>query len=143
MAKPSHLTREQARALTLLAVDWGERRIGLALKPAGQDWAVPSRVLTVKSETEAIGMLREAIAACRAQGVVVGLPIHGNPTQANVIRRFCRKARSGQRGTRWFFVDERMTSEAADAISVDSPSRRPTDDLAATLILETFLQTCP
>ncbi len=62
---------------------------------------------------------------------------------AGRVRRFCRRAREGTAGVRWFFVDESLTSREADSISVDKGSRRrPTDDLAAKLILETFVQQC-
>jgi putative Holliday junction resolvase len=129
--------------MTLLGVDYGRRRLGLAVKPAGQDWALPRRVLVVGEAAEAAAGLAEALSETGAQGVVVGLPTDADPTMAREVRRFCRKARQGIAGVRWFFVDETLTSQAADSISLDSPSRRPTDDLAAKLILETFLQTCP
>ena len=140
--------RAQVIAETLLGVDWGSRRIGLAIKPAGQDWALPKAVLTPPNEHEAVNQLRSAITESGATGVVVGLPEHPDPTQCQVIKRFCRKVRRPLRGVRWFFVDERLTTEAADSISIDrpvpskKPGKRPTDDLAAALILETFLQTC-
>jgi putative Holliday junction resolvase len=126
---------------TLLGVDWGRRRIGLAIKSAGVALAVPLDVLEPKDEAEAIDGLRRAIASTRAAAVVVGLPVHPDATQAREIRRFCRKARRGVRGARWFFVDERLTTQEAASISLDGARRRPSDDLAALLILETFLQT--
>ena len=129
--------------MTLLGVDYGRRRVGLAVKPAGQDWPLPRAVLTVAGEAEAIAGLARAASETAAAGVVVGLPLNQDPEMAREVKRFCRKARRSIRGARWFFVDEALTSQAADAISLDSPRRRPTDDLAASLILETFLQSCP
>jgi putative Holliday junction resolvase len=140
---PARPTRPEAVAMTLLGVDYGRRRVGLAVKPAGQDWALPRAVLTVADEAEAIDGLTRAVTESAAAGVVVGLPLNQDPEMAREVKRFCRKARGRVRGARWFFVDEALTSQAADAISLDSPRRRPTDDLAASLILETFLQSCP
>lgn len=143
MNNPSRPSRDEAVALVLLGVDWGARRIGLAFKPAGQDWALPRAVLVSDTENEAIEALRRAIADSGAQGVVVGLPLNQDPAMAGRVRRFCRRAREGTTGVRWFFVDESLTSREADSISVDKGSRRrPTDDLAAKLILETFVQQC-
>jgi putative holliday junction resolvase len=139
---PARPGRAEIVAWTLLGIDWGRRRIGLAIKPAGLDWALARGVLEPADEAAAIAALHELIRSETAQGVVVGLPLHPDPTQADEIRRFCRRARRATRGVRWFFVDERLTSQAADSISLDSPSRRPTDDLAAVAILETFLQSC-
>lgn len=129
--------------MTLLGVDWGRRRIGLAIKPAGQDWALPQATLVTPNEALALAGLRAAIERAGAAGVVVGLPVHPNPEQAREIKRFCRKARAATRGVRWFFVDEAFTTQAADELRrAAGPGRRPTDDLAATLILETFLAHC-
>jgi putative Holliday junction resolvase len=125
-----------------LGVDWGRRWIGLAIKPAGQDWPLPQATMTVTGEEQAIQALREAIARSQAQAVVVGLPVHPDPAQSRQIKRFSRKTRQGMTGVRWFFVDERLTSQAAESLSPRGAGRRPADDLAAALILETFLQTC-
>jgi RNase H-fold protein (predicted Holliday junction resolvase) len=136
------LSREQAVAMTLLGVDWGARRIGLAIKPAGMDWPLPRQVLECIDEPAALAALREEIRSVGADGVVVGLPHHPDLEQARTIKRFCRKARRGTRGVRWFFVDESLTTRAAESISFDKPRRRAADDLAAALIVETFLGTC-
>jgi len=136
------LTRAEAVALTLLGLDWGRRRIGLAIKPAGQDWPLPRATLSVAGEAQALEAVREEISRSGAGGVVVGLPLDPDPRQAREIKRFCRKARTRTAGVRWFFVDERLTTQAADALGPEAPARRPSDDLAAALILETFLETC-
>jgi putative Holliday junction resolvase len=137
------LTHAEATALTLLGVDWGTRRIGLAIKPRGQGWPLPREVLTVRDEADAIARLRGAIADAEADGVVVGLPEYGDPRMTEAVRRFCRKARRGMQGVRWFFVDETLTSQAAEALDAASSGRRRSDDLAAALILKTFMQACP
>jgi len=135
-------THARAVAMTLLGLDWGARRIGLAIKPAGQDWPLPQATLTIAGEAQALEAVREAISRSGAGGVVVGLPLGPDPQQAREIKRFCRKARARTAGVRWFFVDERLTTQAADALGLERSARRPTDDLAAALILETFLQSC-
>jgi putative Holliday junction resolvase len=143
-AAPAPLTREDAVAMTLLGVDWGRRRIGLAIKPAGQDWSLPQATLHTPNEKIALDGLRQAVERAGAGGVVVGLPLHPNPEQVREIRRFTRKAREGMRGVRWFFIDEAFTTQAADDLSHQDPTRgrRPTDDLAATLILQQFIGQC-
>lgn len=136
------LSRDAMIPMAILGMDWGARRIGLAIKPAGQDWALPQRVASVRNEAGAIDLVLEAIKSNGAQAIVVGLPLNNDPTQADQIRRFCRKARRNTRGVRWFFTDERLTTQHADSLSVDRPSHKPTDDLAAALILESFLNQC-
>ena len=128
--------------MRLLGIDWGARRIGLAIKPAGQDWALPRGVLYVADEGAAADALRGALAAdTSVDGVVIGLPLHADPRQANAIRRSCRRARSGMRGIRWFFTDEALTTRAAESRALESGGGAA-DDLAAQIILETFIAQC-
>lgn len=129
--------------MTLLGVDYGRRRFGLAVKPAGQDWALPREVLHVTDPSTAVDGLQRALAETGAEAIVIGLPEHDDPTMAVEVRRFCRRARRRITGVRWFFVDETLTSQAAEAISIGGGRGRPSDDLAAKLILESFLLTCP
>jgi RNase H-fold protein (predicted Holliday junction resolvase) len=142
MTAPGNFTHDAAVAMALLGVDWGGRRIGLAFKPAGQDWALPRGILAYVEEQDSIAGLRKVISDSGAQGVVVGLPLNQDPAMANRVKRFCRRAREGVTGVRWFFIDENLTSQEADSISLDKGHRRPTDDIAAKLIVETFIQQC-
>jgi putative transcription antitermination factor YqgF len=143
-APPPPPTRTQAVGMTLLAVDYGRRRIGLAFKPAGQDWCLPRQVLPVADPAAAGAALGRIVRESRADGVVVGLPVNPDPTMAAEVRRFCRRTRRATPGVRWFFVDETLTTEAAESMIRDVPAKqqRPSDDLAAVLILETFIQGC-
>ena len=142
-AAPDKPTRDATVAMTLLGIDWGARRIGLAIKPAGQDWPLPQGIIDATGEQEAMAALREAITRAGADGVVVGLPLHPDPEQSRRIKRFCRKARRATTGVRWFFIDESLTTQAAAIQSLEGAvGRRPDDDLAAALILETFIQSC-
>ena len=132
--------RAELIGMTLIALDYGSRRIGVAIKPAGQSVILPREVLAVREVGQAVERVRALIAETGAQGVVVGLPEHADPAQAREVKRFCRKAREGQSGVRWFFTDESLTSAEARAISLDRAGTRAIDDLAAALILERFLE---
>jgi putative transcription antitermination factor YqgF len=134
------LTTEEILNMTILGMDWGARRIGFAIKPAGMDYVLPREVLTVGHEEEAIVAVRGVIEGSAAEAIVVGLPLNQDPAQARVVRRFCRKTRRGMTGVRWFFADEHLTTQAADSISKNRAEGDVTDDLAAKLILETWLQ---
>ena len=136
------LTIKEVVDRTVLGVDWGERRIGVAIKPAGQDWPIPKEVLHARNQDQAVAALRRTIADSGAEAVVVGLPVHPDGRQAAAIKRFCRRTRRNMQGVRWFFVDERLTSETADSITIKDGRGRPNDDVAAALILETFIASC-
>jgi len=80
----------------------------------------------------------------RGVGIVVfGLPVHDDPAQAREVKRFARKLRAGLKGLRCRFVDETLTTAEASAMKRASGLRRGKsrqDDLAAALILESFLE---
>ena len=134
------LAPEEMRSMTILGMDWGARRIGFAVKPAGMDYVLPRGVVMVENEQEAIRVVRAVIGEATAGAIVVGIPLHQDLAQAQIIRRFCRKTRCGIRGIRWFFTDEYLTTQAADSMSRNSPAGKETDDLAAKLILESWLE---
>ncbi len=134
------LATEEMRSMAILGMDWGARRIGFAVKPAGMDYVLPRGVVMVGNEQEAVRVVRAVIEEAAAGAIVVGIPLYRDPAQAQIIRRFCRRTRCGIRGTRWFFTDEYLTTQAADSMSRNSLAGKETDDLAAKLILESWLQ---
>lgn len=127
----------------VLAIDHGEKRIGLAFKPESSSMVLPIGIVEVGAESPAIETIRREIAERDARIVVVGLPIHPDGRQARRVKRFTRKLRKGVSGVRWRFVDESFTSEGAEARLREADlagAGAPNDAIAACLILESFLQ---
>jgi putative Holliday junction resolvase len=127
----------------ILAIDHGELRIGLAVKPAGQSFAMPMGVIPGRPESEAMEALRAIVRERRVGVVVLGLPRHAGSDQERRVKAFARKLRRGISGVRWTFVDETLTSREALERLRDAGFRsrkRVTDDVAAMLILESYLQ---
>jgi len=143
---PAPLTQIDVLPLTVLCLDMGEARIGVAIKPANQSMALPLDVISAAREDEAFERIRRMIGERDVRVVVVGLPVHDDPTQANKIKKTVRRLRTGVRGVRWRFHDETLTSSAAAEVGVElgeGRSARPDDDRAAALILENFLLSLP
>jgi putative holliday junction resolvase len=131
----------------VLAVDPGSRRVGLALSDESRVLASPLRTL----EAEPLATLSERVAAVArevgAVELVVGLPrnLDGGSGEAAAAARTL--AEQLKRSTRLpvSLLDERLTSVAAERHLVGQGVRREkrkalVDQLAATLILESFLQ---
>jgi putative holliday junction resolvase len=138
MSLPIDWTEER-----FLAVDYGTRRIGLAVGSGRDGIAVTLGTLEVGPVEE--DAIRRAAEAAREEGatrLMVGLPLNMNGTEGDAARR----ARAfGDRlaaaaGLPVLFVDERLTSEAArEAARSASGGRRvskPVDDLAAAILLQ-------
>lgn len=118
-----------------LAVDAGTVRVGLAICDPEERLAVPLEVVAASAAYPAI----RAIAAREGvEGVVVGLPLHmagGEGDAAAMARRLGGRVAKGL-DLPVVYEDERLTSEEADRIGGRG---RPSDDIAAALILEQFL----
>jgi putative holliday junction resolvase len=130
----------------LLGLDFGARRIGIAVCDVEQRFASPlenyprSRPQTDAVHLEAVARGQEAV------GLVVGLPLHmgGEEGQsAHAARRFGKWAASVT-GLPHAFWDERLSSALADEYMRDaglSPKKRKLrrDKVAAQIMLQSYL----
>ncbi len=118
-----------------LAVDAGTVRVGLAICDPEERLAVPLEIVAASAAYPAI----RAIAARESvEGIVLGLPLHmagGEGDAAAMARRLGDRIAKGL-GLPVEYEDERLTSEEAERLGGHG---KPTDDIAAALILEQFL----
>ena len=132
----------------LLAVDWGDVRIGLALSDPSQVLATPLETL-VRRAGKRFPMPRflELVAEHAPVGVVVGLPLTGEGEEADSAAAAREMAATMGRRTElpvelW---DERMsTARALAAIREQGGStrgrREDVDALAAAVLLQHFME---
>jgi putative holliday junction resolvase len=131
----------------LLAVDWGEVRIGLALSDETQTLATPLETL-VRRRGKRFPMSRflELVAEHAPTGVVVGLPLTGEGEEeesAAAARELAAGLTAGS-GLPVELWDERMsTARALAAIREQGGNTRgrkgDVDALAAAVLLQHFL----
>lgn len=133
--------------MKLLALDVGERRIGLAVGGGAGGFEFPAgHVLRTKLAQDIAGVLR-AVREREAEGIVVGMPynlVGEIGPQAKRVQGFIRALKK-QTSLPVYEVDERFTSFEAEALLRDAgsqPSRnKPSvDEAAAVLIIRRFLQ---
>ena len=131
----------------VLAIDYGRKRIGLALSDELQLTAQPLAIMKRANRREDLRRLRDI---CRKQGVariLVGHPLHitGEAGEmADEAARFAARLRK-ELGIEVDLVDERLTSwEAAQMISeTGSAAHRKAsslDDVAAAIFLREYLE---
>jgi putative Holliday junction resolvase len=133
----------------ILAVDWGEVRIGLALADETQTIASPLTTLSRRmGKRFPMPAFLELVTTHRPVGLVVGLPLtpDGNEGPAAAQAR----ALSVLLGARTYLpvelVDERMTTARAHAAIAEQGGsargrKEDVDALAATILLQHFLET--
>lgn len=117
-----------------LGIDWGEKRIGLALADEETCLALPFKTVSNLSE------LLEVIKEEEIDEIIMGSPkkmsgeAANNPTWLNFVEQL--KEKSGKKVN---FLDERLSSLAADALSGEKKDKAERDEIAATLILQDYL----
>ncbi|NUQ36611.1 MAG: Holliday junction resolvase RuvX [Caldilineales bacterium] len=124
-----------------LALDVGDRRIGLAAGADDARLARPLGILTRSSKRADFEALARQAAGCGAEHLLVGLPLNMDGSeglQAKRVRKFAEQLRRvlGLPLTLW---DERLSSFEADQILAETGRRRRhNDDIAAAAILQNF-----
>jgi putative Holliday junction resolvase len=132
----------------LLAVDWGERRIGLALSDETQTLAQPLATLTRRAGKRfPMAQLLEQVTRHQVVGIVVGLPLdesggEGDAAHAARVLAGDIKGRVGElEVTMW---DERMTTARVLAAVREMGGKtrgrkEDVDAMAAALLLQHYL----
>ncbi len=131
---------------TWLALDIGEKRIGLAVGNDEVRLARPLRVLTRKSKEQDFAAIARAVAEVGAQGLVVGLPLNmdgSEGAQAKRVRKYAERLRR-RLGLPLVYQDERLSSFVADQILATRARKKDrrvaNDAIAAAAILQEFLE---
>ncbi len=99
-----------------LAIDYGEKRTGLAVGDDVPGLATPLSVIEASSSDERMRHLEEAIRAQGPDALVLGLPLNVDGTDgpaARKMRAFAGKLRE-QFGLPVHLADERFSSEVAE-----------------------------
>ena len=99
-----------------LSVDFGARRVGLALSDEGGTIATPYDVLKVTSPAQAADLVNAVIRKEGVQRIVVGLPLNMDGTlgpQARITVEWASTL-SGRSKLPLVFVDERLSSFDAE-----------------------------
>ena len=128
-------------ATALVGIDYGQKRIGVAVSDLGRMIATPLSIVSSLDELDRV------IGDRKIGGFVVGLPVQMNGQegpQAQLTRTWVKKLEK-KYNLPVFFWDERLTSAAADRFLIGqmdasrNKQKRLRDQIAASLILQSFL----
>ena len=135
------------RAGRLAGVDFGTRRIGIAISDARQSLASPLDNYTRGSQDQDADYFQRLVKAESVVGLVVGLPIHmsGDESQKSHEARAFGNWLAEVTGLPVGFYDERFSSAIADdflAVGQLTKKKRQKrrDMLAAQVILASYLE---
>ncbi len=144
---PTDTEQTRGREVRILALDVGEKRIGLAVSDPLGITAQGLGVLIRQNREHDLARLREVAQEYQVQEILVGLPRHmdGRPgKQADAVLELARTLGDslGIPVTPW---DERLTTMEAERVLLQADlsrrrRRRVVDQVAAVLILQSYLE---
>ena len=127
------------------SIDFGSKRIGLAVSDKDRKMALPVGV--VEGGKKAIQNIRAALPMKEVDLIIIGLPLEMSGKKgpmAKIVEEFAKTLHEAL-GIPVHLVDERLSSKGADVklkeISLNRKSRSEKIDMvAATLLLQTYLE---
>ncbi|MBS3813193.1 Holliday junction resolvase RuvX [Candidatus Bipolaricaulota bacterium] len=130
----------------VMGLDWGSKRIGVAISDPGRSIAASSFTYNRKNSEEDLSYLRRLVRDKEITLIVVGMPITMAGEEGEVaeqVREFIGRL-TEEVDVPVDVIDERLTSAEAERVLLSSDvSRRKRkehrDKLAATLILQRYL----
>lgn len=132
--------------MRILAIDYGQKRVGLALSDRLGITAQPFKTIINESREELIDELAEIIKANDVTEVVIGLPLHMNGTEGERAEKSRVLAAELETALNIpvYLQDERLSSAEVEKVMLAGDlSRRKRrakrDKLAASIILRTYL----
>lgn len=138
-----------AKGHRLLALDLGEKTIGLALADPGLTVATPLETIRRTKFTKDAEALDKVIAEWRVGGLVLGLPVNMDGTEGprcQSTRQFVRNLEKRGMDLPTTFWDERLSTSAVERLLIDGADmtrkRRGevVDKMAAAYILQGALE---
>ena len=131
----------------ILGIDYGERRVGLALSDESQILATALGTLEQRNRVQLCREIIDVVRQHRVARIVVGLPLNMKGREgpmALAVREFAERLRTVLDQTPIEMFDERFTTREAHRVlreaEVDGRRRKDkVDKLAAQLMLQTYL----
>jgi len=126
-----------SRIKTYLGIDWGSKRIGLAIGDSSTRLASPFQVVGDIEEILAIISFEEI------DEIVIGKPLKMYDVVSDMDSAYIEFVEELEREVEIPIakIDERLTSKHADSLPGDKKTKASRDSVAAMLILQSFLDT--
>ena len=130
----------------LLGIDYGTKRVGVAVSDQDQKFSSPLHNLDRQGIQADARIFRRLTEEYRPVGIVIGLPIHlsGDESQKSREARSYAEWLASVTGLPFAFQDERFTSFQAERLLAEAELTKKQrkariDKLAAQILLQTFL----
>jgi len=129
-----------------IGLDFGEKRVGVAVTDEEKRMAFPLKTLEFRGRNDLLAQIKKIIADYRAEQIVVGLPKTLKGDMGPAARKIMDEVEwfKSQVPGPWVLWDERLSTKEVERVLQEaelSPSRRKEvrDRLAAQRILQNYL----
>ena len=130
----------------ILGIDYGNRRIGLAISDPLNIFAKPFHTIDKNIKPKFLNEIYEVIENMNIEKVVVGLPLNMkgiDSEQTKIVRKFVQILKK-KINIPIVFQDERLSSKSAKEYLImqnisPSKNKKSVDSVAASIILQEFL----
>jgi len=130
-----------------LSIDYGAKRVGLAICDAGEKFVSPLEMIARRDDAQVVARIAAVAADESVQAIVLGLPVNmdgAEGPQAAAVREFGDLLAKSVK-LPLHFQNEQLSSFAADQRLIGREltrggKRRRQDAIAAAVILEDFLR---
>ncbi|MCX6798144.1 MAG: Holliday junction resolvase RuvX [Candidatus Falkowbacteria bacterium] len=120
--------------MTYLGIDWGEKRIGLALAEAETRLALPFKTV------DNLGEIIRTIEQRDVSIIVLGLPLKlSGLGEINPEWQKFKDELEASTNLPVALIDERLSSKGADALIGSKSDKASRDEIAAAIILQEYL----
>lgn len=134
--------------MRILGIDYGDTRVGLAITDELCITAQGLETITNISDKKLLGRLEEIVSLYNISTIVIGMPLYldgGEGARVQVTKDFIHKLKCKFNKINIETIDERLTTVEAhktmNFLNINKKDKKNVvDTLAATYILETYLQ---
>ena len=127
-------------AETLLAFDFGLKRIGVAVGNTLLKQAQPLKIIHAETNDAKFAAINALLAEWQPARCIVGLPLHPDGAEHDMTAR-CRRFANQLRGR--FGVDTVLVDERFSSTVLNDTRGTPVDDQSAALILQQYFDENP
>ena len=130
-----------------MGIDYGDRRIGIAMTDALCIISSPFEVYQNKGVDDAVQHIAKLVTEYQVCEIAMGLPVNMDGTEGEraLLHREIGEKIAAKTGVQVFYIDERLTSAEAEEILISSGVRREKrkeliDKISAQIILQTHIE---
>ena len=133
--------------MKILAIDYGEARVGIAVCDETETFCFPLKTIKNLNQKDLIENIKQLVNLKKAKMIVLGLPLNMNSSEgekAKICKEFAKKLKISLNLPVALYDERQTTKQALNYLNLANIKKKKKknviDSVAATIILEDFLK---